>query len=227
LKTTAGQRGRILRRREYYCRIHCTGRIKKFRFFHYARFDTTSYSNAFRNSTPTNCNSPPAFSCRRIRAWMGGVSGGTREYVAAAGDGAGIVNWTTVSTASARVLAKNAPVALMSNVFVRSRKTDPPASTPLTNMGTCSLILGERRRSAGLKRIPSLHNPTEINFPSRSTDGLVPKLGAYFMPQSAKGASRSQHHTNKALIINSCVVERYFTPAILPFGLVLFSYCAN
>ena len=137
------------------------------------------------NSTPTNCSSPPALSCRRIRAWMGGVSGGTREYVAAAGEGAGIVNWTNVSTARARVLAKNAPVALMSKVFVRSRKTEPAESVPLTNMGTCSLILGERRRSAGLKRIPSLHIPTEKHFPSRSTNGLVPRLGAYYMPQRA------------------------------------------
>src|ERR1700733_7586528 len=104
---------------------------------------------------------------------MGGVSGGTRGYPVAAGEGAGIVNWTTVSTANVRVLAKNAPVALMSKVLVRSRKTDPAASTPLTNIGTCSLILGERRRSSGLKRVPSLHIRVEIYFLSRSTDGLV------------------------------------------------------
>jgi hypothetical protein len=184
LNFTARKCWETYRLSENICRIHCARRIKMFHFFHHASFGTSCYSSAFRNSTPTNCNSLPAFSCRRIRAWMGGVSGGTREYVAAAGDGAGIVNWTTVSTASERVLARNAPVALMSKVLVRSRKTEPPASTPLTNMGTCSLILGERRRSAGLKRIPSLHISTEKHFPSRSTTGLVPKLGAYYMPLS-------------------------------------------
>jgi hypothetical protein len=75
----------------------------------------------------------------------------------AEGGGAGIVNWTTESGVSARGLAKNAPVELISNVFVKSRNEDPVASTPRMNMGICSLIRGDRRRSAGLKRLSSLH----------------------------------------------------------------------
>jgi hypothetical protein len=115
---------------------------------------------------------------------MGGVSGGTREYVAEAGDGAGIVSWTTVSISNKRVLAKNAPVALMSNVFVRSRNTDPPASTHLINIGTCNRILGDRRRSAGLKQLPSLHTTMENYFPGVSTIVPVRQVEADFMPHN-------------------------------------------
>ena len=68
-----------------------------------------------------------------------------------------MVSWMIESVLMERGLAKNAPVALMSNVFVRSRNADPEASWPRTKMGICKRILGERRRSAGVKRIPSFN----------------------------------------------------------------------
>jgi hypothetical protein len=113
------------------------------------------YSSCLTNSTPINFPSP-TFCDRRTRARIGGVSGGTLENASSVGGGAGIVSCNNVSTFSALGLARNAPDALILNVLVRSKNDAPDASTPFTNIGICRRILGERRRSAGLKRVPSL-----------------------------------------------------------------------
>jgi hypothetical protein len=69
---------------------------------------------------------------------MGGVSAGSKSE----GDGgAGIVKFKTWSVRNTRLLAKKAPVALMSRVFVRSRMFAPVESTPRTNIGTWTRIL--------------------------------------------------------------------------------------
>jgi len=63
---------------------------------------------------------------------MGGVSDGS---VAEGEGGAGIVKCTNWFVRIARGLARYAPVALISSVFVRSRNSNPAASVPRTNIG--------------------------------------------------------------------------------------------
>jgi hypothetical protein len=52
-------------------------------------------------------------------------------------------------------------VALMSRVFVRSRKSAPVESTPRTNIGIWTRILGERRRSAEIRTVFCSSKDTE------------------------------------------------------------------
>jgi hypothetical protein len=121
-------------------------------FFSHSILATTfgaPQSSVLRNSTPKRWRSP-AIPCRQTRAWMGGVSAGSRSE----GDGgAGIVKFRTWSVRNTRLIARKAPVALMSRVFVRSRKSAPVESTPRTNRGIWTRIRGERRRSAILMGI--------------------------------------------------------------------------
>jgi hypothetical protein len=60
-----------------------------------------------------------------------------------------------------RLLARKAPVALMSRVFVRSRKSAPVESTPRTNIGIWTRILGERRRSVEIRIVFCSSKDTE------------------------------------------------------------------
>lgn len=131
------------------------------------------HSSVLRNSTPKRWRSP-AIPCRRTRARMGGVSAGSKSE----GDGgAGIVKFRTWSVRNTRLIARKAPVALMSRVFVRSKKSAPVRSTPRTNIGIWTRIRGERRRSATLIFIAFSSTRQEKLFSllfQFSTFGLVP-----------------------------------------------------
>lgn len=64
-----------------------------------------------------------------------------------------------------------------------SRKRSPWASTPLKNRGICNRILGERRRSAGLKR----DHPFAWENIFRWSSTEVPVLGlADYLPNFAQ-----------------------------------------
>jgi len=66
---------------------------------------------------------------------MGGVSRGTKPEEEMGGEGT--VRKTVFSAKSARELAIEAPVALISSVFVSSLKSLPFESTHRTNTGIC------------------------------------------------------------------------------------------